>query len=612
MANISRLHLRKNTYYVRIVVPNSIKDLVKKNEIKYSLKTNNYFDALSKLRIESAKIEMFFCFVRELAMDIKNNAIILTDDELDKVLVYRLRQIDDFYENHYNKIQNGNIDFEDIGLFTQKKVNEYNEKHRDPNVLDTDDDAKDVTDYNFIKSTIQDLFFDYLKWLKNRPNTTLSLYNFIEKISKNRAAFFQLTQNDENSQRSSQMLDFYHHLLNIDDWAQQKLGIKPRTRVIGTDHPKITKLERTLLHQKQQELMAEPTILTKWQDVYEDMVRPLRHNNSVDESYLKTKKQCLETIFELIDKQYVEQISFDDCRKINKLIYFIPKKWRERYPNKRLIDVLLTKEEDRSKAISSATILKYICHFQDLLKYCRRQGLINVDMSDIFTKPKLNKNKNVWQPFEIDELKKIFAPKTYFKRKNDNVNDNYKYWVPIISLFSGMRLNEICQLKVQDIKRDEKTNIDYFFITDDDDNQSVKNYASKRRVPIHPFLKKLGFMKQVEATKKQKKERLFYSIQYTKKSKYGGSMSNAFRHYLDKVIEIKDKKKVFHSFRHLARVTYLNNNVSEEMVNLLCGWEGKGCGAKNYLHREKVDIKKLDDAIKKLKYKEVEKILLGK
>ena len=61
-----------------------------KNEIKYSLKTNNYFDALSKLRIENAKIEMFFGFVRDLAMDIKNKAIILTDDDLDRVLAYRL------------------------------------------------------------------------------------------------------------------------------------------------------------------------------------------------------------------------------------------------------------------------------------------------------------------------------------------------------------------------------------------------------------------------------------------------------------------------------------------------------------------------------------------
>jgi hypothetical protein len=100
------------------------------------------------------------------------------------------------------------------------------------------------------------------------------------------------------------MLDFYHHLLNIDDWAQQKLGIKQKTRVIGTDHPKITKLERTLLHQKQQELMAEPTILTKWQEVYDRMVRPNKHSNIRTLAHIKTKKQCLETIFELIPVAY--------------------------------------------------------------------------------------------------------------------------------------------------------------------------------------------------------------------------------------------------------------------------------------------------------------------
>ena len=140
----------------------------------------------------------------------------------------------------------------------------------------------------------------------------------------------------------------------------------------------------------------------------------------------------------------------------------------------------------------SATVLKYICHFQDLLRYCRRQGLINIDINDIFEKPKLDKNKNVWQPFEIDELKKIFNPKTYFKRKNDNVDDNYKYWVPIISLYSGMRLNEICQLKVQDIKKDEKTNIDYFFVTDDAEDQSVKN-CFQEKSSYSSIFKKIRF-----------------------------------------------------------------------------------------------------------------------
>lgn len=69
-------------------------------------------------------------------------------------------------------------------------------------------------------------------------------------------------------------------------------------------------------------------------------------------------------------------------------------------------------------------------------------------MCDILVKPKINKHKNVWLPFDSDDLKKIFNPKTYFRRTRDG--DNHKYWLPLISLYSGCRLNEACQLRVCD------------------------------------------------------------------------------------------------------------------------------------------------------------------
>ena len=452
------------------------------------------------------------------------------------------------------------------------------------------------------------MLFEYLEWLKERPNTQLSIYNFVEKICQQRGLFFQITQNDENSKKSSQMLDFYHNLLDIDKMIKEKIGLVPTKRLVGTDNPKITRLEMALHQQRRMELLENPTILNKWIDVFNDMIRPAKHSKSVSDAHLKTKKQCLETIFELIDKQYVEQITFDDCKKINKLIYLIPKKWKEKYPNKNLLEVLLPEDADLKEAISASSVRKYITIFQEFLKYCRKQRLINNDIADILTKPQVDKNKNVWQPFEPEELKQIFNKKTYFKREKGK--DNHKYWIPLISLYSGMRLNEICQIRLNDIKTEK--NIDYIQITDNGETQSVKNYASTRRVPIHPILKELGLMEQIKFAKKQKQDRLFYSLKYSTKNRYAGSMSNAFRYYMDKVIKIKNPKKVFHSFRHTARGTYINYGVSEEFVNILCGWEGVGAGAKNYLHREKVDIKKLDKAIRKLKYPEVERILLGR
>lgn len=606
---IPRLQLRKHTYYIRIAVPKIILDLVKKKEVRYSLKTNNYFQALSQLRIENAKIEMYFAFLEELKMKLEGGFITLTDTELDQVLIYRIRQIDDFFEKNYTDIQKGNVDANDFAIFSNKKVAEYNEAIKDPNVPDSDDDTQNPEDINFIKYQIQKLLMDYLEWLKNKPNTNLSVYNFIEKIQKEKGIFFQITQNDDDSKRPSQMIQFYKDLLNLENFTKERTGLTPKSTSFGSDNFKIMKLRAVAEHQRKQELEEGPVILNKWEDVFNDMIRPAKHNKSITESHLNTKKQCIETIFQLIDKQYVEKITFDDCRKINKLIYLIPKRWQEKHPNKRLLDVLLPEDADNSKdALSGSSVRKYITIFQEFLKYCRQQRLIDTDIADILNKPQIDKNKNVWQPFETDELKKIFNPKTYFKRKKDE--DNHKFWIPIISLYSGMRLNEICQIRINDIKNEK--NIDYIQITDDGEKQSVKNYASTRRVPIHPILKELGFMEQIKVAKKKKQDRLFYSLTYSTKNRYAGSMSNAFRYYMDKVIKIKNSKKVFHSFRHTARGTYINNGVSEEFVNIICGWEGVGAGAKNYLHREKVDIKKLDKAIRKLKYPEVEKMLLGK
>ena len=98
-------------------------------------------------------------------MEIKGNKILLTDEELDKVLTYRLRVIDDFIDNNFRQIKQQKITFEDLGLFASKSLKEYNEKTYDPNV--PDETTTDADDLNFIRYKIQTLLFDYFDgWLK--------------------------------------------------------------------------------------------------------------------------------------------------------------------------------------------------------------------------------------------------------------------------------------------------------------------------------------------------------------------------------------------------------------------------------------------------------------
>lgn len=52
--NQARLFRRNHTYYIRVSIPNDLKNIIKNREIKYSLKTNDYFESLKLLRRESA------------------------------------------------------------------------------------------------------------------------------------------------------------------------------------------------------------------------------------------------------------------------------------------------------------------------------------------------------------------------------------------------------------------------------------------------------------------------------------------------------------------------------------------------------------------------------
>lgn len=79
------------------------------------------------------------------------------------------------------------------------------------------------------------------------------------------------------------------------------------------------------------------------------------------------------------------------------------------------------------------------------------------------------------------------------------------YWLPLLGLYTGARVNEVCQLNPQcDIR--EEGGIWHLDITADSDasegiRKSVKNKSSKRGVPIHSRLLGLGFLDYVERVK---------------------------------------------------------------------------------------------------------------
>lgn len=133
-----------------------------------------------------------------------------------------------------------------------------------------------------------------------------------------------------------------------------------------------------------------------------------------------------------------------------------------------------------------------------------------------------------------------------------------RFWIPLIALFTGARLNEICSLYVGDIQTID--DIPCFNINQDMPDKSIKTDSSARVVPIHPNLIDIGFLGYVETQKVAGCDRLWPNLTHTKNNGYGGAFGQWCGRYVRAHVT-RDPKKVFHSFRH----TLINNLKQQEV-----------------------------------------------
>lgn len=211
------------------------------------------------------------------------------------------------------------------------------------------------------------------------------------------------------------------------------------------------------------------------------------------------------------------------------------------------------------------------------------------------------RDKKIRVPFDEIDLGKLFNSDEYRLGK---VNSPSKYWVPLMALFSGGTLGELVQLYISDIY--EKDGVWVFDINSENEKElKVEGDSGRvRLVPIHPQLKKLGFLDFVDHQKSSGHIKLFPNEKRNIKNQFGG-FSKAFLRYRNKVGAgpRNDKEyRDFHSFRHLVRSDLEEKGVESGLIDDILGHTSgdRSIGKKVYSHSQLVKLKY--DAIKKLKY----------
>lgn len=250
-------------------------------------------------------------------------------------------------------------------------------------------------------------------------------------------------------------------------------------------------------------------------------------------------------------------------------------------------------EHLQSEGVLNATIEKnYLRALNGLFEFAKTTGdypdvAVPSKMHKLTTKKEIEKNRKERNPFSNEDLALIFKPENLAMAKHPE-----QFWVPILALFTGARLGELCQLSVKDIG--EVDGIPTISITDDGDGEKrLKSLASKRILPLHPIIIECGFLEYVEDIKKFNGQ-VFPDLFPDVHGYYSKEPSRRWGTYLDK-IGITDPSKVFHSFRSTANNRLKQNGISEEIRCEFVGHDHDTVNSKHYT--EKYSVKFLHDTV---------------
>jgi integrase len=190
--------------------------------------------------------------------------------------------------------------------------------------------------------------------------------------------------------------------------------------------------------------------------------------------------------------------------------------------------------------------------------------------------------------FSPDDLSRIFSADWYKTGQGERTKSGsfrtfrpHYYWLPLLGLYTGARINELSQLYLHDVRQTSAGvwyldfNLDGTDKIDDDANtdKSLKTVNSKRVVPLHSHVIGLGFVEYVQALLAAGHKRLFPELKLSKQRGYGKAATSWFNErYLGERLGMeRNGRKVFHSFRHTFISALNAAEVPEAIVNQFSG-----------------------------------------
>jgi len=285
----------------------------------------------------------------------------------------------------------------------------------------------------------------------------------------------------------------------------------------------------------------------------------------------------------IIGDKSIESITREDMRLFRETLRRLPPN-RTRvkaYKDKNIQELLALKVE---KTLSVTTVNILVEAVGSMLGWYVREGLLDVNPATHLQIKDTRQDIELRQAFSADELSKIFAHPKFAQKEFKSPS---YYWIPLIALYTGMRLEEISQLHCADIYESSNKGIWIIDINatgldEEGRPKLLKNKNARRIVPIHPILIRLGILDYHADITKKKHVRLFPDLKKSEGAvKFGKQPGKQFKSVVTAALG-DASGKTFHSLRHTFADFYKQRGLQNDYFRQVFGHELPMLAGKQY------------------------------
>jgi integrase len=313
--------------------------------------------------------------------------------------------------------------------------------------------------------------------------------------------------------------------------------------------------------------------------------------NKLGAKGLDRQRAAMALIREIVgDETFLDAVDYDACLRVRTVLARLPRNRNKLYSDLPVDQAIARAEKEGKPRLAPVTQERYLAALRDILDLAAKKRLITVNPAEGLTPIKRDAvaASDKRKPFTLLQIADFFKSGFYAecaKHEPPFAHDKtgWRFWLPLLCLFLGMRPNEAAQLHVADLRQTLKDTwyLEIEATADDDESngaaKTLKTVISRRKIPLHPELLKIGFVQFVEQRKKSGAgPRLFPDL---KPDKYGNVAAYALKRfresYLPEAIKL-EARQTFYSFRHSWRDALRRIDAPDSTLEAVGGWsQGK-------------------------------------